>query len=140
MKGGIKMKVETFDSSGIFFKNGKIETIINKGSKKIKTIDGKKSYKICYTNQEEMIIIKYFLFKKKIFEEVKYIYPKNNIISFQKIREIPKIYKKSNSKYFSLKFKEVKILSKDMLITFLNNNFSSIEFIKNLLEENGKWS
>jgi hypothetical protein len=134
------MKVELFDSFKINLKKKKCEIIIYKGSKKIKTIDSKNTFEIYYTNQGEIIIIKYFLFKKKIFEEIKYIYPKNNVISFSKIREIPQIFKKSNSKYFSLKFKEVKILSKDMLIAFLNDNFYSIDFIKNLLEENKNWS
>jgi len=140
------MKIETFDSSGIFVKKGKIETIINKGSKKIKTIDSKKTYKIIFKNEKrkgEMIIIKYFLLKGKIFEEINYIYLKNNeIIAFEKIKEIPRKFEKSDSllNYFSLKNKEVSLLAKDMLLAFLNDDFDSIEFIKNLLEENKNWS
>jgi hypothetical protein len=131
------------DSLDINFRENECEAIIKKGNKIIKTLDNKDVCKIYYSDQGrkgEIIFIKYFLFNKKIFEQIRYIYSKNNVfITFEKIRRIPKIFEEDiKAKYLSSIYKEITILAKRRLIAFLNDDFSPIDFIKNFLEEGGK--
>jgi hypothetical protein len=149
-------------------KEDSYEEIYQTKNKIIKAIHKKDKCEIYYFNKERnegIINIQYFHFKEKSYEKIRYIYFSNNAFTiFEKIKEIPKIperekrfieekenqfIRKLEEKLgkslrdtklscLSLSYIEIRVLEEKRISNFLNDNFSPIDFIKNLLLKGGE--